>query len=41
VEDFLEEIQELLENFVDIVVDEFPSSLQPIRSIIHHIYLIP
>jgi hypothetical protein len=41
VEDFLEEIQELLENFVDIVVDELPHSLPPIRSIIHRIDLIP
>jgi hypothetical protein len=39
-EDFLEEIHELLENFVDIVVDEFPSSFLLIRSIIHHIDLI-
>jgi hypothetical protein len=38
---FPEEIQELLENFADIVVDEFPSSLPPIRSINHHIDLIP
>jgi hypothetical protein len=38
---FPEEVQELLENFVDIVVDEFPSSLPPIRSISHHIDLIP
>jgi hypothetical protein len=30
-----------LENFVDIVVDELPNSLQPIRSINHHIDLIP
>ena len=41
VEDFPEEIQELLEKFVDIVVDELPHSLPPIRSIIHHIDLIP
>jgi hypothetical protein len=40
-EDFPEEVQELLENFVDIVVDEFPRSLPPIRSISHHIDLIP
>jgi hypothetical protein len=39
--DFPEEVQEMLENFVDIVFDEFPNSFQPIRSIIHHIYLIP
>jgi hypothetical protein len=30
-----------LEKFVDIVVDQFPSSFQPIRSISHHIELIP
>jgi hypothetical protein len=35
------EIQELLDNFVDIVVDELPRSLPPIRSISHHIDLIP
>jgi hypothetical protein len=35
------EIQELLENFVDIVVDELPHSLPPIMSISHHIDLIP
>jgi hypothetical protein len=35
-----EEIQELLENFVDIVVDDLPCSLPPIRSINHHIDLI-
>ena len=35
------EIQELLENFVDIVVDELPHSLPPVRSISHHIDLIP
>jgi hypothetical protein len=41
VEYFPIEIQELLENFVDIVVDELPHSLPPIRSISHHIDLIP
>jgi hypothetical protein len=35
-----EEIQELLDEFVDIVVDELSCSLPPIRSIIHHIDLI-
>ena len=40
-DDLPEEIQELLENFVDIVVDELPNSLPPIRSINHHIDLIP
>jgi hypothetical protein len=34
------EIQELLEKFVDIVVDELPLSFPPIRSISHHIELI-
>jgi hypothetical protein len=34
------EIWELLDNFVDIVVDELPNSFPPIRSIIHHIDLI-
>jgi hypothetical protein len=40
VEDFPIEIQELLENFPDIVVDELTHSLPPIRSISHHIDLI-
>jgi hypothetical protein len=40
-QDLPEEIQELLENFADIVVDDLPSSLPPIRSIFHHIDLIP
>jgi hypothetical protein len=40
-DDFPEEVQELLENFVDIVVDELPNSFPPIRSINHHIDLIP
>jgi hypothetical protein len=39
--DLPEEIQELLDNFADIVVDELPHSLPPIRSISHHIDLIP
>jgi hypothetical protein len=39
--DLLEEVQELLDNFADIVVDEMPDSLPPIRSISHHIELIP
>jgi hypothetical protein len=37
---FPKEVQELLENFVDIVVDEFPNSLPPIKSISHHIDLV-
>jgi hypothetical protein len=40
-EDLLEEVQKLLENFVDIVVDELPNSFPPIRSISHHIDSIP
>jgi hypothetical protein len=36
-----EEIQELLENFVDIVLDELPHSFPPIRRISHRIDLIP
>jgi hypothetical protein len=40
-DDFLEEIRELLDNFADIVVDELPNSLPPIISINHHIDLIP
>ena len=30
-----------MNDFADIIVDEFPSALPPIRSIIHHIDLIP
>jgi hypothetical protein len=39
-DDLPEEVQELLENFADIVVDELPNSLPPVRSISHHIDLI-
>jgi hypothetical protein len=39
-EDFTEEFQELLDNFVDIVVDEMPNLFPPIRIISHHIELI-
>jgi hypothetical protein len=41
ISDLPEEIQELLENFANIVVDDLPYSLPPIISIIHHIDLIP
>jgi hypothetical protein len=41
VDDLPEEVQELLEEFTDIVVDELPRSLPPIRSISHQIDLIP
>jgi hypothetical protein len=40
IDDLPEEVQELLDNFADIVVDELPNSLPPIRSINHHIDLI-
>jgi hypothetical protein len=40
-DDLPEEVQELPDNFVDIVVDELPNPLPPIRSISHHIDLIP
>jgi hypothetical protein len=39
--DLPDEIQELLEEFADIVVEKLPCSLPPIRSISHHIDLIP
>jgi hypothetical protein len=38
--DFPVKVQELLDEFVDIVVDELPHTLPPIRSISHHIDLI-
>jgi hypothetical protein len=41
VDDLPEEIQELLEEFADIIVDELPCSLPLIRSVSHHIDLIP
>ena len=34
------EIQEMLENYCDIIVDDLPNELPPIRKISHHIYLI-
>jgi hypothetical protein len=40
-DDLPDEVQEVLENFVDTVVDELPNSLPPIKSIGHHIDLIP
>jgi hypothetical protein len=39
--DFPMIFQELLDEFVDIVVDELPHTLLPNRSISHHIDLIP
>jgi hypothetical protein len=41
VDDLLEEIQELLEEFADIVVDEIPRLLPLIKSVSHCIDLIP
>jgi hypothetical protein len=41
VDDLPEEVQKLLEEFANIVVDELPHSLPPIRSVSHHIDLIP
>ena len=41
VDDLPDEIQELLEEYIDIVVDELPRSLPPMRSVNHHIDLIP
>jgi hypothetical protein len=41
VDNLPDEIQELLEEFADIIVDELPRSLPPMRSVSHHIDLIP
>jgi hypothetical protein len=41
VDDLPDEIQELLEEFADIIVDELPHLLPPMRSVSHHIDLIP
>jgi hypothetical protein len=41
IDDLPEEIQEMLENFANIVVNDLPCSLSPIKSISHHIELIP
>jgi hypothetical protein len=40
-DDLPDEIQELLGEFADIIVDELPCSLPPMRSVSHHIDLIP
>jgi hypothetical protein len=40
VDDLPEEVQKQLEEFTNIVVDELPRSLPPIRSVSHHIDLI-
>jgi hypothetical protein len=41
VDDLPDEVQELLEEFPDIIVDELPRSFPPVRSVSHHIDLIP
>jgi hypothetical protein len=41
VDDLPEEIQKLLEEFADIVVEKLPRLLPPIRSVSHHIDLMP
>jgi hypothetical protein len=41
IDDLPDEIQELLEEFANIIVDELPHSLPPMRSVSHHIDLIP
>jgi hypothetical protein len=40
-DDFPEEVKAMLDEFVDIIVDDLPNALPPIRSISHHIDLIP
>jgi hypothetical protein len=40
-DDLPKEVQDLLDNFADVVVDELPNSLPPIKSINHHIDLTP
>ena len=40
-DDFPAEVRILLDDYADIIVDELPNSLPPVRSISHHIELIP
>ena len=40
-DDFLVEVKDVLNEDVDIVVDDFLIELPPVRSISHHIDLIP
>ena len=35
------EIKDMLGDYQDIIVDDFPDVLPPKRSVSHHIYLIP
>ena len=39
-DDFPVEVKTLLDECADIIVDEFPNTLPPVRSISHHIDLI-
>jgi len=41
ISDFPIKIQEMLDSYYDIIVDDFPDELPPIRKISHHIDLIP
>ena len=40
-DDFPTEVRNLIYEYADIIVDEFPNTLPPLRSISHHIELIP
>ena len=40
-DDFPAEVKILLDDYVDIIVDELPNALPPVRRISHHIDLIP
>ena len=40
-DDFPDEVKTFLDEYADIIVDEFPNELPPVRSISHHIELIP
>ena len=40
-DDLPTEVRILLDDYVDIIVDELPNALPPVRSISHHIELIP
>ena len=40
-DDLPTEVRIFLDDYVDIIVDELPNVLPPVRSIIHHIDLIP
>ena len=40
-DDFPTEVRIFLDDYADIIVDELPNALPPVRSISHHIDLIP